>query len=356
MTDSELSGAARPSVSASAFRDTTRMTSTCVDLDFRSGPAGALAMLVDASELFYAIKDLESWRYVHVSPRMAEFLGATAEQVVGLTDGDLLDPSRAAVLRAADLSAATHPAVQRSEHLFDMDGQPRHYTVWRLAWPAGDERGSVMVSLWRDESATQSQALQLRAALLQVEEAQRMQVELRQQLRDQALRDEATGLYRQGHFLDQLRREIDLSSREHREFSLVSIALDPQDDQASAAGTAGRLRVLESLGQLLQHNTRAMDASCRVDEELFAVLLSGVGLSTAHARMEGMRRQCAMQVVVQDGQEIRYTVSMGIASFPHTSADQDELIVAADKALMQALHRGNYVSLASITLESPPAA
>ena len=37
-----------------------------------------------------------------------------------------------------------------------------------------------------------------------------------------------------------------------------------------------------------------MDASCRYDDNRFAVLLSGVGLATAHARMEGLRRLFAL--------------------------------------------------------------
>ena len=118
-----------------------------------------------------------------------------------------------------------------------------------------------------------------------------------------------------------------------------------------AAGDKGRRLVLEALGRLLRHNTRAMDASCRLDEEHFVVLLSGVGLATAHARMDGLRRQCAGQVVVDEGRELGFTISMGISSFPHTSMDQDELVFAADKALILALAKGNYVSLASIALE-----
>jgi diguanylate cyclase (GGDEF)-like protein len=176
---------------------------------------------------------------------------------------------------------------------------------------------------------------------------------LRRESHDQALRDNVTGLYQRAHFDDQLRREVDLSSREHREFALVSIALDPPPEAVRRHGEPARERVLEALGRLLRGNTRAMDASCRLDVDRFAILLSGVGLATAHSRMEGLRRQCATQIVVLDGNDLGFTVSMGVASFPHTAHTQDDLLEAADAALAEAQRRGgNHVALASIRFDA----
>jgi GGDEF domain-containing protein len=83
------------------------------------------------------------------------------------------------------------------------------------------------------------------------------------------------------------------------------------------------------------------------------VLLSGVGLSTAHARMECLRRECASQIVVLDGRECRFTVAMGVASFPHTAHGPDELLAACDAALAEAQRRGgNCIALASIRFDA----
>jgi diguanylate cyclase (GGDEF)-like protein len=96
-----------------------------------------------------------------------------------------------------------------------------------------------------------------------------------------------------------------------------------------------------------------MDASCRLDEDRFAILLSGVGLATAHSRMEGLRRQCATQIVVLEGRDLGFTVSMGVASFPHTAHTQEELKRAAEQALAEARRRGgNQVTLASIRFDA----
>ena len=68
--------------------------------------------------------------------------------------------------------------------------------------------------------------------------------------------------------------------------------------------------------------------------------------------MEGLRRQCATQIVVLDGRDLGFTVSMGVASFPHTAHSEEELLRAADNALAEARKRGgNHVTLASIRFE-----
>jgi GGDEF domain-containing protein len=54
-------------------------------------------------------------------------------------------------------------------------------------------------------------------------------------------------------------------------------------------------------------------------------------------------------MVVLEGQNLGFTVSMGVASFPHTAQTKEQLIHAAEAALAEAEHRGgNQVTLASI--------
>jgi diguanylate cyclase (GGDEF)-like protein len=203
--------------------------------------------------------------------------------------------------------------------------------------------------VWTDTSALRQSQAQLRQALDQLELEQGAHENLRRQLADQALRDPASGLHTRAHLEEQLRREVDLSTREHREFSLVFIEIDPAGPKLQAAGPASMQSVLGAAGRLLRSGTRAMDSSCRLEDRRFGVLLSGVGLATAHARMEGLRRRGAAEIVVHQGQDLGYTVSIGVASFPHTAQSQDELVVACTAALAEAQRRGgNHVTLASI--------
>ena len=308
---------------------------------------------VERSEGCFALKEIASGKYVHVNPRMAALLGRPASEVIGLSDADLLEASQWSHLRAADQSAATLGTSQMSEHYLERAGQRREFNVFRQALAAADGGPPrYLCSLWTELTAGRSKDAQLQRALQQIESHQRAGEAIRREAPDGGMRDAETGLYQRGHFEDQLRREVDLSSREHREFALVSITLDPLSEAVLAHGAAARARVHEALGRLLRSNTRAMDASCRLEQDRFAVLLSGVGLATAHSRMEGLRRQCATQIVMLDGKELGFSVSMGVASFPHTALSQEELMQASEAALHEARRRGgNHVTLASIRFE-----
>jgi len=320
----------------------------------RFGPvlAGVLHAWLEHQGALLAIKNPGNGRYEFVNEAMARFLGRTAAELRGLSDAELVDPALATAWRAAEQTALAQTQPLHSEHRFEWAGARHDYRVLRIvAEDAAGERW--LCSLWTDRSAQRQKDAQLRNALEQLEQQQRANEKLRLELADQGLRDRATGLYTRAHFEDQLNREVDLSSREHREFALVLIDVDPFNDRVRELGAAAEARIHEAMGRLLRGNTRAMDASCRLDDRLFGVLLSGVGLATAHSRMEGLRRQCAAQIVVLEGQELSFSVSMGVASYPHTAATQPELLAACEGALAEARRRGgNHLTLASIRFDT----
>jgi diguanylate cyclase (GGDEF)-like protein len=309
----------------------------------------ALLELIERFDLPFSVKDAGSSQYKYANARLAALFGTTPEQMIGTADSQWLDASQWPALRTAENAALAMARGALTEHRLDVSGAKREFAVARIGLRSAEGANTLICSLWTELTVQRQREAQLQQALAQLEQQQLAAEALRRETQDQTLRDNVTGLYQKIHFEDQLRREVDLSSREHREFSLVSIALDPLADEVKALGSEANTRILEALGRLLRGNTRAMDASCRLDNSRFAVLLSGVGLATAHSRMEGLRRQCATQIVVLQGKDIGFTVSMGVASFPHTAHTQDDLIEAAETALAEARKRGgNHVTLASI--------
>jgi len=339
----------------SAMPTSLRQVATALGLD-PAGWSDVLSSGLDELAAGFAIKEMPTGRYAYVSPAMAALFGQEPEGLLGRTDADVFGTDVAGSLRAADVTTATLAMPHSSDHRMELDHVRRDFHVTRMLLAGGDDVPGAskryLCAIWLDVSAQRQREAQLALALQQLEQQQLATEALRRETQDAALRDAETGLFPNAHFDDQLRREVDLSLREHREFSMVSISIDPPSGIASALGASARQRVIEALGRLLRGNTRAMDASCRVSGERFAVLLSGVGLATAHSRMEGLRRQCATQIVVLDGQDFGFTVSMGVASFPHTAHTQEDLLQAADTALSAAQIRGgNHVSLASIRFE-----
>ena len=313
----------------------------------------AQALLAQAQQqgLAVAVKSADDGCYLLANDSFAALLGTDAASLAGRPDADWLDATTAALVRAADQTALAQGAALASDHRFDLRGERREFKVLRVVAPAGDRR--LICSIWHDLAPQRQRDAQLRLALDQLEQQQKANDALRLELAEQGLRDQASGLNSRAHFDDQMRRELDLSTREHREFALVYMALDPFNAKADALGARAQERICEAMGRLLRGNTRAMDASCRMDDRHFAVLLSGVGLATAHSRMEGLRRQCATQIVMLDGEELGFSVAMGVASFPHTAHGHDELIAACSAALAEAKRRGgNTVALASIRFEA----
>ncbi len=296
------------------------------------------------------VKDLDSGRYLQADAGLAERLGL-AGGLPGRTDAELFDGTLSAVFRAAEQAAAAQGAPMLGEHQFELGGRRHEFQVMRHLLVHEGLR--LIAAVWRDTAPERAQAQQLRSALEQIEQQQRDHERLRRELADQALRDPDSGLHRRAHFEEQLKREVDLSTREHREFSLVLLELDEASPRVRALGEAGDRAMLEAMGRLLRGGTRAMDASCRWGPRQFAVLLSGVGLATAHSRMEGLRRKCATQIVVHQGQELGFTVAVGVASFPHTAHTQDALLEACAAALGEARRRGgNAVTLAAIRFDA----
>jgi diguanylate cyclase (GGDEF)-like protein len=314
---------------------------------------GACSVLLARRGEGLTVQDGASGRFVYASAQLLDWMGRTAPQVLGHTVGELFDPDSAASLRIAEQAALGQSAPLTSEHRFEWRGERREFAVQRVSAPTLPGSRPWLVSIWNDLAPQRQRELQLRQVLEQLELEQRAGESLRRELADQALRDAASGLYSRAHFEDQLRREVDLSAREHREFALVHIELDAPTEKVRSLGPSGEQAIHAAMGRLLRGGTRAMDASCRIEERRFAVLLSGVGLATAHSRMEGLRRRCATEIVVCQGQELGFSVAMGVASFPHTAHTQADLVGACEGALVEARRRGgNQVTLAAIRFEA----
>lgn len=309
----------------------------------------AMRHALDQLGLAVLVKDLGTGRYELANDTAARLLGLEPGQLLGAMDADLFDAIQAVSLRAADQQALAVPGGVRAEHRLELAGERRELVAWRQVVNETPGGGAKLLSVWQDLSESRRREAQLQMALAQMEQQQKDIDALRHDVEDNQVRDAVSGLYHRAHFEEQLRREADLSSREQREFAIVAVAVDNLDEIRQQHGAQACERVVEALGRLLRANTRAMDSPCRLGGDRFVVLLSGVGLATSHARMEHLRRQCAQHIVPYNGQQIPFSVSMGVASFPHTAGTVEELMGSANRAMATAREKGgNRIVLASI--------
>ena len=178
-------------------------------------------------------------------------------------------------------------------------------------------------------------------------------VKLRDQLRDQAIRDVLTGLFNRRYMLETCRREFARAARARQSVSILSIDVDHfkkyNDNHGHDAGDT----VLRAVGNCLETTFRTEDVPCRFGGEEFVVLLPGADEGAAALRAEQLRAKVESIVVRYLEKNLpKITISIGVATFPASGDNPQAVLKAADEALYRAKERGrNRVELSGT--ESP---
>jgi diguanylate cyclase (GGDEF)-like protein len=161
---------------------------------------------------------------------------------------------------------------------------------------------------------------------------------LREQLRNQALRDGLTGLYNR-RFLEEMQDRL-TQEAERREAPMSAIMIDLDhfkrlnDQYGHGAGDA----VLREVARIVMASLRVTDIACRYGGEELLVLLPDCPLDNAIQTAERLRLQIESLTNVANGQSV--TASFGVACTPETTAHPGELVTVADAALYQAKRLG----------------
>jgi diguanylate cyclase (GGDEF)-like protein len=166
-------------------------------------------------------------------------------------------------------------------------------------------------------------------------------IELRNQLRNQAERDPLTGLHNRRFLEEVLPQEIARSARSGKSLALAILDLDHfkriNDNSSHEAGDA----VLRGVGEILRKTIRKGDIVCRFGGEEFVLLLPGADLEAAMERMtELLDSVRSMSVAWPGGVLDGISVSIGLAVLPLHVDRGENLMAAADAALYQAKGQG----------------
>jgi len=166
-------------------------------------------------------------------------------------------------------------------------------------------------------------------------------------LQELALHDAMTGLYNR-RFLDAaIVREIALSEREQRPLAVIMLDLDHFKNINDRFGHSAGDQVLKALADIMRQTSRESDLICRYGGEEFIAIIPNMTASQAFERAEIWRKQLEQNTVNYGGNEIKITLSAGIAIYPGHGKNGEELILCADEMLYQSKHSGrNQVSIA----------
>src|SRR6185369_5004034 len=136
---------------------------------------------------------------------------------------------------------------------------------------------------------------------------------LRETLRHQSIRDSLTGLYNRRYFQESLEREIRRVKR-----------------KGSSLGDL----LLRAFADLLHRKVRGEDVPCRYGGEEFALILPEASLEATCARAEELRQAVKeLAPVFHDSVLGGVTVSVGVAVYPDHGPTGDDVVRAADTAL-----------------------
>ncbi|MBV8132450.1 MAG: diguanylate cyclase [Alphaproteobacteria bacterium] len=180
-------------------------------------------------------------------------------------------------------------------------------------------------------------------------------VKLRDELRDQSIRDALTGLYNRRYMMETCSREFSRAARAGQQVSVLSLDIDHfkkyNDNHGHDAGDI----VLRAVGSCLESLFRNEDVPCRFGGEEFVVLLPGADAADAARRAEQLRSRVEALVVRYLEKSLpTITVSIGVAGFPENGDYPEAVLKAADEALYRAKEGGrNRVELSRAPTADP---
>jgi diguanylate cyclase (GGDEF)-like protein len=166
-------------------------------------------------------------------------------------------------------------------------------------------------------------------------------LQLREQLRQQSIRDPLTGLFNRRYLEETMERELARSIRNGQPLAVVAIDVDHFKRFNDTHGHEAGDHVLVELARLLRESVRNTDIACRYGGEEFVLLMPDSPAAIAIDRAETLRREVsALRLRFGAGQHEPVTISMGLAMAPRDGDRADVLLRNADTALYAAKAAG----------------
>ena len=183
-------------------------------------------------------------------------------------------------------------------------------------------------------------------------------IRLREDLRNQSIRDPLSGLFNRRYLEESLAREVSRCTRRQLPLAVLMFDLDHFKAFNDQHGHPGGDTLLSAFGRLLQAHCRPEDIPCRFGGEEFTLILPEAGREVALQRAQAIVSATAQLIVEHQGINLgRVTTSCGLAVLPDHGTGGSALLAAADKALYRAKSTGrNRVCEAQAMLPGSPVA
>ena len=163
----------------------------------------------------------------------------------------------------------------------------------------------------------------------------------RARLYELASTDELTGLYVRRLILQRLQQEVRRFRRYGRAIAVAVLDLDHFKRVNDTYGHAAGDEVLRTLGQVLLDKTRRdLDIPGRIGGEEFLLIMPETNEDGAHQACDRLRRAIEAEPIFIEDEEIRITVSIGVAARESGEESSTSMLRRADKACYEAKAQG----------------
>ncbi|MEX0695446.1 MAG: diguanylate cyclase [Rhodospirillales bacterium] len=161
------------------------------------------------------------------------------------------------------------------------------------------------------------------------------------ELRRLATTDPLTGVNNRRRYNEISERELTRCKRYQHQLCVLMLDADHFKAVNDTYGHDAGDRVLKSLASVCERELRDVDVLGRFGGEEFTVTLPDTTIETALEAAERLRSALAeIRVLLDDGQEISFTVSIGAAALQNSDEKLFDLLNRADQALYQAKQNG----------------
>jgi len=162
----------------------------------------------------------------------------------------------------------------------------------------------------------------------------------RTRLQHLATHDVLTGLPNRKHFEEEMQRALRMAERGQYAVAIAMVDLNgfkPINDQLGHQ--VGDL-VLQVVGHCFKHQLRQTDLAARLGGDEFALVLNHIrGDGDVALVCEKLLESVSTPVVLDNGQHVQVSASIGVALFPQHASCAAQLLLQADQAMYLAKRR-----------------
>lgn len=260
-------------------------------------------------------------RILNINQTELRWLGVTKEEALGRRFCDFCTPE------GEKTFSDNFPRFLNQGHIHDLEFELVH------------KNGSitpVLISATSVHDATGKYVMS-RSTVFDIRERKAMELEL-QKL---ANTDTLTGLNNRRHFYELANTELARTRRFKTPLSLLMIDIDHFKIINDTHGHAMGDTVLQHLANLMKSSLRGMDITARLGGEEFAILLPHTASAQATELAEKIRQKIAGESMPNpQGNDVKFTVSIGVDEWREGDTDLDTLIKRCDIAMYQAKNSG----------------